>query len=237
MDLQSNQMDLPKNVNAWDTMGETIPAINLFKGMPVIKGIQGYEPLQDKDGKNMDVHELIDELKGSFNKILITDINGINRDKPQLELYQDMSTKMKLWIDAGPRSKDGAIDILVAGAEKVVLGTKTLRGLEELEKVVELSENVVLGIDYDNGIVTPKKRIREMSPLSLVNEAKNLGIEEIIFTDLKHLASDSHFSMDIGATLLQANMKIYFHGRFDGGMEMFKRMNLAGVMIEVEILL
>jgi len=237
MDAEPERMIESENVNTGEKSTETIPAINLFKGIPVIKGTEGYEPLEDKDGNKMDIHELIDELKERFNRILITDINGINRDKPQLELSRELSTKMKLWIDAGSRTRDGAIDILVAGAERVVLGTKTLIDLGELEKALELSENVVLDIDYDDGIVSPRKTIREMSPLSLVEEVKRIGVEEIIFTDLKHLSSEAFFNIDVGKALLKSDMKIYFHGRFDKGIETFKGMNLAGVMMEVEVLL
>lgn len=158
-------------------------------------------------------------------------------DRPQLELFKDISRKMKLWIDAGSRSRDCAIDTLVAGAEKVVISTKTLVDLEELEKILELSENVAFDIDYDNGIVSPNKRIREMSPLSLADELKNLGVEEVIFTDFKHLHSDSNFNFDIGKTLFRSDLKIYFHGRFDESTKMLKDLNLAGVIIEVEKLL
>ena len=231
MDLHSNEIITGKR------NFETIPAINLFKGIPVIKGMEDYKPLQDKDEQNMDIYKLIDELKERFNKALITDINGINADRPQLELFKDISRKMKLWIDAGSRSRDCAIDTLVAGAEKVVLSTKTLLDMEELEKVLELSENVAFDIDYDNGIVSPKKRIREMSPLNLVEELKSLGVEEVIFTDLKHLYSGSNFNIDIGNTLFCSDLKIYFHGRFDEGAEILKDLNLAGVIIEVETLL
>lgn len=237
MDTEPERMIESENTNTGEKSTETIPAINLFKGIPVIKGTEEYEPIEDKDGNKMDIHELIDELKERFNRVLITDINGINRDKPQLELCRDLSTKMKLWIDAGSRSRDGAIDILVAGAERVVLGTKTLIDLGELEKTLELSENVVLDIDYDEGIVSPKKTIREMSPLSLVEEVKRIGVEEMIFTDLKHLSSEAFFNVDIGQALLKSDMKIYFHGRFDRGIATFKGMNLAGVMVEVEALL
>lgn len=237
MDAAPERKNDPENMNAGEKGIETIPAINLFKGIPVIKGTEGYEPLEDKDGNKIDIHELIDELKERFDRVLITDINGINRDKPQLELSRELSTKMKLWIDAGSRSRDGAIDVIVAGAERVVLGTKTLIDLGELEKALELSENVVLGIDYDDGIVSPKKTIREMAPLGLVEEVKSLGVEEIIFTDLKHLSSEVHFSVDVGKALLKSNMKIYFHGRFDRGLGTFKGMNLAGVIVEVENIL
>ncbi|ODS40680.1 MAG: hypothetical protein A7315_02375 [Candidatus Altiarchaeales archaeon WOR_SM1_79] len=216
---------------------ETIPAVNLYKGVPVVKGEKDYEPLLDKDEKDMNLHGLIDLLKGRFERVLITDINGINKDKPQLDLYKDISKKIELWVDAGSRIRDGAIDILVAGAAKVVLGTKTLLNLEELEKICELSENVIFEIDYDDGIVSPKKKIREMSPSQLIEEVKNHGIEDIIFTDLKHLSSDSHFNIDVVSTLLRSDLKVYIHGRFDIKNKIFENLNFTGLIIEVDTIL
>lgn len=237
MDLQSNKIMGTKNLDNGEKSLEIIPAINLFKGVPVIKMTEAYESLQDKDGKDKGVLEVIDELKGRYDKLFITDIHGIIKDKPQLELLRGISNKMELWVDAGSRSRDGAIDVLVAGAGKVVLSTKTLGNLNELEKAIELSENVVLSIDYDNGIVSPKKEIREMTPLDLLEEARSLGLEEIIFTDLKNLASDTSFSIDIGTTLTNSHLKIYFHGKFSGGTKMLLNLNLAGAIIEMETML
>ncbi len=220
-----------------DLKFETIPAVNLFKGMPMIKGKKGYEPVKDSDGEDLKIQNLMDELKERFTKFLVSDLEGINRDRPQLELIKEISTKMELWVDGGSRSADSAIDILVAGAEKVVMGTKTLKDLEELEKAFELSENVILGIDYDNGIVSLKKTIRDMSPLDLAREAKKMGLENIIFTDLKHIAEDSHFEMDTVKMLAGSEMKIYIHGRFNIDTVNLNGLDLTGVMIEIDKLI
>ncbi|UCG70982.1 MAG: hypothetical protein JSV09_08300 [Thermoplasmata archaeon] len=237
MDLDSKDIIDSKNLDAEKKNWEIIPAINIFKGVPIIKKTEGYEPLQDKEGKDTNIQAVMNELKEHFHKMFITDINGIIRDRPQLEFLRSISTKMELWVDAGSRSRDGAIDVLVAGAGKVVLSTKTLGNLKELEKAVELSENVVLQIDYDDGIVSPKKELRDMTPIDLLEEARNLGTEDIIFTDLKHLASDTSFSIDIGTPLINSDLNIYFHGRFTSGTKLLYNLNLAGVIIEVETLL
>ncbi len=216
---------------------EIIPAVSLFKGIPVIRREETYKPLQDSGGEDIGIQELLDELKRRYSKALITDINGINRDRPQLELLKKFSTKLELWVDAGSRYGEGAIDILITGAEKVVLGTKTLRNLEELENALELSENVVLNIDYDGAIVSPEKSLRNMSPSSLADKARSLGLEGVIFTDLRHLSSEEYFDLAVGRTIVGKGMNAYFHGRFERGTEMFRGMGLEGVMIEVERLL
>ncbi|UCE74287.1 MAG: hypothetical protein JSV56_00910 [Methanomassiliicoccales archaeon] len=216
---------------------ENIPALSVYRGMPVIKGEEKYEPLQDKDKNVLGLKEILDELSKRFEKVLLTDLNGIERDKPQLELFRLLPKKMESWIDAGTRYGPGIIDILVAGADYVVLSTKTLKNLNELEKALELSENIVLNIDFEEGIVSPHKSIREMSPWDLTREVENFGIETIIFTDLKNLVSNESFGWDVGRTLLASNMKIYFHGRFDVGTELFEGTELAGIINEAEKLL
>ena len=237
MQLPSNEAIGPTNGDSGDKNYEIIPAVNLFKGMPMVKVNDGYEPLMDSDGGELNIKDLISQLKGRFEKLLFTDINGINRDKPQLNIIRSSSSEMELWVDAGSRYGDGVIDILVAGAHKVVLATKTLRNLDELDNAANLSENIILGIDYDEGIVSPKNDVQEMSPLNLTKIAKNAGLSEIIFTDLRHLDSNTGFNEDVGNTLLDSDMDIYFHGRFEREMETYKRIGLAGVIIEVETLL
>jgi uncharacterized protein related to proFAR isomerase len=223
------------NINRNDL--EIIPAVSLFKGIPVIRKEASYEPLQDINEENITIHELLDELKKHYKKALITDINGINKDRPQLELLKTISTKMELWVDAGSRYGEGAIDILITGAEKVVLGTKTLRSLEELENAVELSENVVLGIDWDDTIVSPEKSIKEMLPSSLTDKARSLGIKDVIFTDLRHLSLNTDFDLDAGSPITGMEMNVYLHGRFEGNMERLRGMGFKGIVIEVEMLI
>lgn len=216
---------------------EIIPAVNVFKDLSMIKGAEGYEPMLNKEGGELKVQELIDELTDRFDKAVIMDLNGINKDRPQLDMLKSISDKMKMWVDAGSKYSENVIDIIIAGADKVVFGSKTLRNLDEIEGALELSENVILGIDYDEGIVTPNKSIREMTPSGLVEMAGNFGIKEVIFTDLKNLTSNSRFRTDIGFTLLDREIKIYFHGRFENDMKKLEEKGVSGVIIEVETLL
>lgn len=216
---------------------ETVPAVSLLYGQPVILKSKEYVTLKSKDGKEMDITDLIDELKGLYDKVLVTDLNGITRDRPQLEILKGICSKMSLWVDAGSRYGEGAIDILITEADKVVLATKTLRKLEELGNALELSENIILGIDYDDGIVSPNKDIRDMTPLTLVKEAEDIGIDTFIFTDMKNLSSGTRFTINEARTLLSPERLVYVHGRFESNTGGLEGMGLAGAVIEVEHLL
>ena len=216
---------------------EIIPVVNVYKGVPVVRGENVYVTFKDASGVDFEIQGLIDVLKEDFQKLFISDINGINRDRQQLDLIKTISTKIELWVDGGSLYSDSAIDILVAGAEKVVLGTKTLKSMEELKKAHELSQNIILGIDYDDKIVSPKKKISEMTPLDLVQEAQDLGIEDIIFTDLKHLTSNSPFDLEAVKSLARNEINLYLHGKFERDAQKYRWMDIKGLLIEVKALI
>ena len=235
MNSEPNSITDNTDKDAWGF--ETMPAVSVLYGQPVIMKNKGYVTLKNKVGKEKDISDIIDELKGSYEKVMVTDLNGITRDRPQLEILKGICSKMSLWVDAGSRYGEGAIDILIAEADKVVLATKTLRKLEELENAIELSENIILGIDYDEGIVSPNREIRDMTPLTLVKKAEDIGIDTFIFTDMKNLSSDTHFTMDEARTLLSPERKVYIHGRFVSSTGGLEGTGFAGAVIEVENLL
>lgn len=224
-------------MNDEDNQIEIIPAICIYKGLPVIKEKESYEPMKNENGENLSINEILEELSNRFKKALIMDLNGINRDRPQLDIFKTISTKMELWVDAGTRIGPGVIDVFVAGADYVVLGTKTLLGLDELEKANELSENVILDINYDEGIVSPKKAVREMHPSDLIGEAKKIGIKNVIFTDLKNTTSVSDFDLSAARQVLSSDLNIYFHGRFKEGERTFLKMDIKGLIYEVDTLI
>jgi uncharacterized protein related to proFAR isomerase len=216
---------------------EMIPALCIFKGFPVIKKKDTYETLKNEEGENQDLNDFIKKLSTDYKTILLTDINGVNRDKPQLDIVKSVSTKMELWVDAGTRIGPGVIDVFVAGADYVVLGTKTLLDLDELEKANELSENVILDINYDEGIVSPKKNIRDMDPFDLAKEAKNIGIKNLIFTDLKNTAGNSDFDENSAKRVISEDLNVYFHGRFNEDHRHFSKIGIKGLVNEVDTLL
>jgi phosphoribosylformimino-5-aminoimidazole carboxamide ribonucleotide (ProFAR) isomerase len=224
-------------MNNEDDQIEIIPAVYMYKGLPVIKGKETYEPMKNEDGEDLGINELLKKLSDRFKKALIMDLNGINRDRPQLDIFKTISTDMELWVDGGTRIGTGVIDVLVAGADYVVLGTKTLLGLDELEKANELSENVIFDINFDEGIVSPKKVIREMTPSSLMQEAKNIGIKNVIFTDLKNTTADSEFNLNAARQVLSSDLNIYFHGRFTEPKRTFSKMDIKGLIYEVDTLI
>jgi len=231
--MKSEQDDSPDDVSGFDT----VPAVSILHGEPVVMKNREYVPIRDSEGMVREITDIIDELKGNYERVMVTDLTGITRDRPQIDVLKGICSKMSMWVDAGSRYGEGAIDILIAEADKVVMATKTLRKLEELENALELSENIILGIDFDDGIVSPNKEIREMTPLELVRKAEDIGIGTFIVTDMKNLSSDNEFAMDVSRTVLVPQRKVYVHGRFGPSIGELETAGFAGAIIEIENLL
>lgn len=166
---------------------EIIPAISIRKGDVVTVADGEYEVLVDSENYIVEPADLIKKLSGKHEKFLIMDIDGITRNDQQFDLIQELSEEADLWVDAGVRTAHSAMDVLIAGASQVVVGTKTLLSVRELRRVLELSENVIFSIDYKDGIVSLDENIEGEEPFDLLREMKAILNEKYdsIFDDNK----------------------------------------------------
>jgi uncharacterized protein related to proFAR isomerase len=83
--------------------------------------------------------------------LYIIDADGISSNKPNIGLLKAASRKAELWVDAGPRYADDAMDLFIGGADRVTARWSKLRSEDELAELAELSEDVYLGVEYDAG--------------------------------------------------------------------------------------
>ncbi|HEB37784.1 MAG TPA: hypothetical protein ENI14_03890 [Thermoplasmatales archaeon] len=76
-----------------------------------------------KNGKIIDENgrKIVDwkEKVDKFAEIYIMDLDGIERNEPNLDFYQ--SIYKKKWIDAVPRRFEDVMDLVVAGGNKIVI--------------------------------------------------------------------------------------------------------------------
>jgi hypothetical protein len=107
-------------------------------------------------GADLDVFDVLDALAPLSRSVYLADLDGLERNDPQLEYIQEISRETTLWVDAGVRRADQAIDILVAGAERAVLSSSYLVGPKELKRAWRLSTDLVFEIELTSGgIVAP----------------------------------------------------------------------------------
>jgi hypothetical protein len=66
------------------------------------------------------IHDLLKTLPTTKPLYLIDD-DGLTTNRPHYNTYQRLTTHTDLWIDAGPRTLDDAIDLVMAGATTLIL--------------------------------------------------------------------------------------------------------------------
>ena len=70
---------------------DVIPAFSVKDGEVVIVRDNKYERLEDEDGKPLDPVLFAEQVLKQYPRILVVDINGIESNRPQLELIQSLA--------------------------------------------------------------------------------------------------------------------------------------------------
>lgn len=161
---------------------EILPRLAFHRGR-----LLGYFP------RIFDPKKEIEKILEEHGKILFHDMDGILQNRPQLDLIKKWEGK-GIWVDAGVRFAEGAMDLLVAGAEKVVLGTRSLRGMGELKKACDLSEDIIFEIDFQGETLQKNITIKSSSSLDLIKTAEDMGIDICIFFDESGIMDSSILS-------------------------------------------
>lgn len=132
-----------------------MPCLMLRRGRVYRPGPDGPVLATRSSGGPFDVFDVLDVLTPQYSQLYLVDLDGLERNDPQLEYIQEISRETTLWVDAGPRAADGAIDILVAGAERAVLSSSYLDGPRELRRAWRLSTEVVFEIEISDRGLSP----------------------------------------------------------------------------------
>ncbi|MEE9116919.1 MAG: HisA/HisF-related TIM barrel protein [Thermoplasmata archaeon] len=156
---------------------EVLPRILILDKEAVYEGREGYLPM------NVDAHEAVDKLLADYERALIVDMNGVRNNRPKLDFIKDFEKK-SIWVDGGARVADNAIDLFIAGAEKVVLRTETLVSMDELRKAHELSDQLIFELDLADGrTVNGPPEFQERRPEDLMKDVALIGVRSCLYLD------------------------------------------------------
>ena len=131
-----------------------IPAVSMRNGRVVVVNRGQYEPLTDVDDRELSLYDFTAMFLEDFSTILVLDIDGIERRRPQLSQVQTVAPVKNVWWDPGVRNLDDMMDAFTAGANRVVVGTKTIWNLKEHKECQEFSGDYVLSLDWADGILS-----------------------------------------------------------------------------------
>lgn len=213
---------------------DVVPTISVRDGEVVIVREGKYERLEDEDGRPLEPAVFAEQVLKEYPRIMVVDLNGIESNRPQVELIQELGALGEVWVDAGLRYAESAIDILVAGASAVVLCTKNVAGVDQLAAAVEMSDSVFLGIDWDGAVVGEDEQFRHMSPRSLRDVASNLKFPRLVFTDLGRSARRKPLESEIIRELAAGPIPVHVGGGVtEADLEALGKLGAAGALLGV----
>ena len=119
-------------------------------------------------------------LSGEHEMLYLADIDGIQKNKPQLDVAQRISDELPTMYEGGIRYSNNVIDMLITGAEMAVIGTRTLVDFSELRGAFKLSENITLKVDFRDGIVSFDPEITGWAISDLLREVADIGVADVV---------------------------------------------------------
>jgi len=160
-----------------------VPCLMLKAGEVYLPGPEGPLPARTPGGSMFDPFDVIDRLSPTYSMLYLVDLDGIDRGDPQLDYVQELSRDMALWVDAGVRTADQAIDVLVAGARRAVLSSAYLRGPRQLSRAWKLSTELAFEAEMHGSRLGPLAgEWGTEDPVELIQKVRALGPDHVILS-------------------------------------------------------
>jgi uncharacterized protein related to proFAR isomerase len=176
--------------------------------------------LSEKEGEQISLNDLFERIDKD-KKIYVLDIDGIEKDKPNLCLYPKLSENHKIWVDAGPRVLGDVIDSIMAGATNITV-RKKIWPEPDISGIKEITESkIYIEIDSKNNNMHSIK-------ISLINNADGL----VIFNDKNQIETDFRFSSSLKN--LSAKYKIYVYESNEKNFYYWKAQGIAGILMDLD---
>lgn len=155
----------------------------------------------EKDGSFISLKDFLQVAKEN-KRIYILDLDGIEKDKPNLCTFQKLSSFFELWVDFGPRDLGDFVDATMTGVTDLTLRKKLCPQLN-ITDIKELIENKIYSnfdfseeISYENldGIVNFNSREEIESNYKYGSYLKNIGQNKIIYTYESELKNHAYWN-------------------------------------------
>lgn len=162
-----------------------IPAVSLKEGAVVVVRNGDYEPVEDERGQPFALDEFIEVFLKAYKAVLVFDIDGIEGGGAQFdEVDRAAGGSAEVWWDGGAQREEDVINLITSGADRAVVATRTLAGLDELSAAAEVTENLVFEVVARGNAVVGEKRafggrtVEEVARLGL-----KAGAEDLLLLD------------------------------------------------------
>ncbi len=207
---------------------EIIPSISFKDEEPVIVEEGDYD-YYSKNGHVLSLNEILEEL-ADYEKIYYLDIDGINKNKPQIDVIRELSLRKEVWGDTGARDENGITDAFIAGLTRAVISTKTAYKWEVFEKAAKMSDELIMGIDIDEDIISPSETIRKWSLREMIRKGIDLDIDTFVIADL----SEGGFERRTLDMLPEGDYNVFIGGSDKNRIEDIDHPNVSGFILGLE---
>lgn len=217
-----------------------IPVIDIKDGYVVWARAgerDSYEKLRSWLCPNSIPIELIDNyINLGFQEIYIADLDSIEYRRKNYDFYRLICKKTKIILDCGIRTLDEAVNLDIAGIQKIVIATETLPNLELAKSIVHTipSNKLILSLDlFKNKILSPTENIRNLTPNSCLKIFRKIGFEEAIVIDLSRVGTFSGPDISLIEKLQEVDIKLIVGGgiRDINDIVLLEQIGVDGVLI------
>ena len=186
-----------------------IPAIDIQNGncVRLRQGDFAQETIFDKNPLNI-AQKWVDE---GAERLHLVDLDGARLGSPiNLDIISSICKKfpsVPIQIGGGIRDLETAENYLLAGATYIIIGTKAV---EEPKFVKELCKifpgNIIVGVDAKNGEVATDgwESVSDKNVIELSKEFENIGVSEIVYTDIEKDGMMKGLNMDATLNLAKS---------------------------------
>ena len=186
-----------------------IPAIDIQNGncVRLKQGDFAQETIFDKNPLNI-AQKWVDE---GAERLHLVDLDGARLGSPiNLDIISSICKKfpnIPIQIGGGIRDLKTAENYLLAGATYIIIGTKAV---EEPKFVKELCKifpgNIIVGVDAKNGEVATDgwESVSDKNVIELSKEFENIGVSEIVYTDIEKDGMMKGLNMDATLNLAKS---------------------------------
>jgi len=137
--------------------------------------------------------------------VYIYDLDGIEKDKPDLCIYQKLSKKYDIWVDSTPKNLGDVVDIFLTGAVAAII-RKTYFPQINIESIREISENKVYEYAEEKEILSKADGLIINEDASNFDLAKKYSNQYDVFVYEKNIENLSYWiNTNIKGLLVDVN--------------------------------
>ena len=184
--------------------------------IPLIK-LKKRKIIDEDESSSDNIFEQIDEEQ----LLYILDLDGIEKDKPNLCTYQKLSKSYELWIDNGPRNLGDVVDAFMAGATRITI-RKDLCLQLDIPSIREITENkIYININLED----QKTQVSEDMFYHEIDGLVNFNNREKIRLDFRYSEFLKQFSI---------KNKIYSYESDPLTVSYWKNYGVEGLLVEIK---